>query len=119
MRKIFVFAIGTLFFVMLLVGCQEQQAQTSTENKRIRLVGAENLQLKHELRQCNNELKKIKNQLEESKKQFEKCQLETNTVISKAKGDISDTINFMIDEVKRLREENVRLETQIEALKKQ
>ena len=119
MRKIFVFAIGTIFFAMLFAGCEEQQIRSSADNKKSRLVGAENLQLKKEFQQCNNKLEKCSNKLEKCKNQLEECQLETETSIEKAKEGTDTLIEFVMNEMQKLAQENAELQEQIKELEKQ
>lgn len=112
MRKIFVFAIGTIFFVMLFAGCEQQQVQTSADSRKSRLVSAENIELKKQLQQCSNKLEKCENRLRE-------CQLETEASIKKTTEDADSLIRFVMDEMEKLMKENTELKSKVEKLEKQ
>jgi len=88
----------------LIAGCEQQQGLSGT--KKSRLVSAENIELKKQLRLCNEQIKKQQELLkEQSKENIE---------------DLIGTVFMQLaDENQKLRDENDALKAQLEELKKQ
>lgn len=110
MRKIFVFAIVILFVSILILGCEEQQT-AGAGDKRSRLVGVENLQLKKDLNSCNARIEKCQ-------KQLEKCRIDKEIELKKTEENSLSLTKFMMEENKKLSEENDKLKTRLKSLEK-
>jgi DNA repair exonuclease SbcCD ATPase subunit len=122
-RKAFVLVIGAT--VMLIGGCGGQQEPPNV--KKSRVIAAENMELRKQLEQRSKEIETLKERnSEEIKKQEEllaACQQEKETWKKKAQQNIRDQVKGVLDpvmeEISKLREENKRLQAQIEELQKQ
>lgn len=88
--------------LLLLVGCEEQNL-----TKKHRFIGAENVQLKKQLKQSNVKI-------EQQKQKLEKCQEESAT--ARGQGKCDEMIEFVFQ---TLGEENKELKSQIEQLTKE
>lgn len=109
--------------LMLTGGCGPQE-QPSV--KKSRAIAAENIELKKELDRLNEEIETLKAQhvkeLDEQKKLLAECLKEKETWQNKSRQNIRSQVKGVLDTVleenKKLREENARLKTQIEELQK-
>ncbi len=117
--KIFVLTVCVV--VMSIAGCGEQELPSV---KKSRLIAVENMQLKKELGQRNKEIERL-NELhnKESKKQeklLAKCVQEKESWKQKARQNVRNQVKDVFDAVMeqnaKLRDENEKLEAQIEKL---
>jgi len=97
-----VLAVGTVFVIMLIAGCEEQNLQNT---KRSRLVANEN--------------RLLKKQLKQTEKKLEQCLQEKKSMQEKAHEDALTPMTYVIGENQKLTEENEDLRAQIEQLKKE
>jgi hypothetical protein len=109
--------------IMLTAGC----GQPETPNvKKARAIAAENIELRKELNRRNNQLKTLKEQygeeLETQKKRLKTCLQEKEELKEKSRQNVRDQVKGVLDPVlednRKLREENTRLKAQIEELQK-
>ena len=112
-QKAIVLAVGVVFVIMLIAGCEEQSVSSSRMSK---LIAAENIELKEEIKQRDAAI-------EEQKKQLEKCQQENQIIAGQLRTNNEELMgqlfeNFGKDNL-RLRKENTKLKAQIEKLKKE
>ena len=112
-QKAIVLAVGVVFVIMLIAGCEEQSVSSSRMSK---LIAAENIELKEEIKQRDAAI-------EEQKKQLEKCQQDNKIMATRLKANNEELMgqvfeNFGKDNL-RLRKENTKLKAQIEKLKKE
>ena len=112
-QKAIVLAVGVVFVIMLIAGCEEQSVSSSRMSK---LIAAENIELKEEIKQRDAAI-------EEQKKQLEKCQQENKIMAIQLKANSEELMgqvfeNFGRDNA-RLRSENQELKTQIQKLQKE
>ena len=103
-KSVLVLIIAFVFSLMLNVGCQEEE-QNLSNDKRSRLIAAENLELKKDLEKCRTELKKQKQLFQSSQKEEKK--------------QSQDLLVDLMNLNSRLRRENKELKAQLEELKKQ
>jgi len=103
-KTILVSIIAFVFSLMLNAGCQEEE-QNLSNDKRSRLIAAENLELKQELEKCQTELK-------QQKQSFKSFQTEE-------KKQSEDMLVQLMNLNSKLRKENNELKAQLEELKKQ
>ena len=119
--KTFVLAAGTVV-IMLIAGCEKENAP---DTKRSRLIAAENMRLKEELKQRDTEIERLKElhnkEIKKQEKLLEKCLQEKNTWKEKAQQNIEEQVDKVLagvmEEYTKLREENKGLKAQIEQLK--
>ena len=114
-RKAFVLTAG-IVLLMLIAGCEEQnKPQSQSPGKKDRLVAAENIQLKKDLKQRDEEIKQQKmlldKYMEENRALREDAQKNTQTLL----GEI---MKSFAEENEKLRKENEELKAQIKELKK-
>jgi septal ring factor EnvC (AmiA/AmiB activator) len=110
--------------LMLTIGCGPQQPPNV---KKARAIAAENIELRKELNRRNNQIKTLKEQygeeIEAQKKKLKTCLQEKEELKEKSRQNIRDQVKGVLDPVleenKKLREENTRLKAQIEELQKQ
>ncbi len=123
-KMAFVLAIGFVV-TMLIAGCEEEQQLPNT--KKSRLIGAENIQLKKELKQRDREIERQKQlhkkEIEKQKLQLEKCLQEKKGLEEQLAGKFGDQIDELFKDVGgenlELREEIKNLKAQIEKLKEE
>jgi hypothetical protein len=110
--------------IMLIAGC----GQPETPNvKKARAIAAENIELRKELDRRNNEIETLKTQhgkeLAEQKKLLAECLKEKESLKEKSRQNIRSQVkgvlHTVLEENKKLRDENARLKAQIEELQKQ
>jgi hypothetical protein len=109
--------------IMLTVGCGPQQPPNV---KKARAIAAENIELRKELERRNNQIETLKEQygeeLEAQKKRLKTCLQEKEELKEKSRQNIRDQVKGVLDTVleenRKLREENTRLKAQIEVLQK-
>ncbi len=111
-QKAVVLAIGVIFVILLIAGCEEQSVPSSRVSK---LVAAENIELKEEINQRDAVI-------ERQKKQLEKCQQERETLAKQLQANTEELMGHLFENFgkdnQRLRKENTELKAQIEKLKK-
>lgn len=120
LKKIFILAIGLA--IMIGAGCQEKGRLTV---KKSRIIAAENIQLKDQLKQRELEIKRLKKQLEDEvkhqKELLAKClkqkEVLQNQLQQKIKEQLDDVLTAVIDKNTELREENESLRSEMEQLK--
>ncbi|MFC1794089.1 hypothetical protein ACFL3Q_10945 [Planctomycetota bacterium] len=121
--KTFVLVVGIA--VMLIGGCGGQNEPPSV--KKSRTIAAENIELRKELTQSSKEIEKLKEQyseeLNKQKKLLQTCLQEKEALKKKSQQNIRSQVKGVLDTVleenKKLSEENAKLKAQIEALQKQ
>jgi hypothetical protein len=109
--------------IVLTAGCGPQQPPNV---KKARAIAAENIELRKELERRDNQLKTLKEQygeeLEAQKKRLKTCLQEKEELKEKSRQNIRDQVKGVLDPVlednRKLREENTRLKAQIEELQK-
>ncbi len=122
LHKEFMVVIGIVF--VLIAGCVQQE---QTSMKMSRVIAAENMELKEELRQQDWEIKTLKEQYERQVKDLEETTVELKEQIKaleeKSKQNVRDQVEGVLDAVveqnAELRTENEQLKEDIEQLKKQ
>ena len=122
-RRAFILIVGIA--LMLIGGCVGQNEPPSV--KKSRTIAAENIELRKELTQSSKEIEKLKEQhgkeLNEQEKLLADCLQEKETLKKKSRQNIRSQVKGVLDTVleenKKLREENARLKAQIEKLQKQ
>ena len=119
-RKAFVLTV--VFAVMLTAGCGPQELPSV---KKSRAIAAENIELRKQLAQSGKEIEKLKEQhgreIDEQKKLLQTCLQEKEDWQNKSRQNIRSQVKGVLDTVleenKKLREENTRLRAQIEELR--
>jgi len=119
-HKEFIVVVGIV--LMLISGCTQQE---STSIKMSRLVAAENMKLKEELRQQDWEIETLKEQHEQQVKKLEEMITEYKGQIKvweeKSRQNVRDQVESVLDAVveqnAELRVENKQLREDIEKLK--
>ena len=119
------FVLVVIVAVMLIGGCGGQNEPPDV--KKSRVIAAENIELKKQLAQNSKEIEKLKDQhgeeLDEQKELLAECLQEKEAWQNKSRQNIRSQVKGVLDTVleenKKLREENTRLKSQIEELQKQ
>jgi len=119
--KSLVISIG--FGVLLIAGCGQKEAPSV---KQSRAIAAENMELQKQLDRSHARIENLKEQydeeLEKRQKLLEECQQEKDQWKAKSRQSVRDQAESLVDplmkEITRLRDENARLEAQIEELNK-
>ena len=91
-----------------------------------RVIAAENIELKKELEKSNKQVEMLKEQysgkIDEQREQLKKCLREKEELKQKSRQNVRDQVSSVLDTVmeenKKLREENTRLKAQVEKLQK-
>jgi len=127
--KTLVLAVGIIFSIMLIAGCEEEEkiSDTMTETpdaKRSRLIAVENVQLKQQIEELKDqharELQRQK-ELNDKERQRQQRQLDSCLQEKKIQDEISNKgiENYMQNIVGPISEENTKLREEIETLKAQ
>ncbi len=119
------FVLVVIVAVMLIGGCGGQNEPPDI--KKSKAIAAENIELKKQLAQSSKEIEKLKDQhvreLDEQKQLLQTCLQEKETWQNKSRQNIRSQVKGVLDTVleenKKLRDENTRLKAQIEELQKQ
>ena len=119
------FVLVVVVAVMLIGGCGGQNEPPGV--KKSKAIAAENIELKKQLAQSSKEIEKLKDQhgreLDEQKKLLQTCRQEKEVLKNKSQQNIRSQVKGVLDTVleenKKLRDENTRLKAQIEELQKQ
>ena len=102
---------------LVTIGCNESQTQSVKQN---RLIAAENMQLREELKQRDEVMEKLKDlnkkELEEKKTLLAAAQKEIETWKQRSKENIRDQVKDILD---TLIQENIDLRKEIRELKEQ
>jgi len=118
------FVLTLIFAVMLAAGCG---AQEPLSVKKCRVIAAENTELRKKLERRDKELEILKEdygkEVKEQKKMLQTCLREKEELKNKSQQNIRSQVKGVLDTVleenKKLREDNTRLKAQIEELQKQ
>lgn len=118
-REVFILVVSIA--VMLIGGCAGQEPPSV---KKSRTIAAENIELRKELAQSSKEIEKLKEQhskeIDEQKKLLQTCRQEKEAWKKKSRQNIRSQVKGVLDTVleenKKLREENNKLKAQIEEL---
>ena len=121
-RKAFVLIVSIA--VMMTAGCGPQEPPSV---KKSRTIAAENIELRKQLAQSSKEIEKLKEQhgkeIDEQKKLLAECLQEKEAWKNKSRQNIRSQVKGVLDTVlednKKLSDENTRLKAQIEELQKQ
>ena len=121
--KAFVLVVGIA--VMLIGGCGGQNEPPGV--KKSRAIAAENIELRKQLAQSSKEIEKLKEQhskeIDKQEKLLAECLQEKEDWKNKSRQNIRSQVKGVLDTVleenKKLSEENARLKAQIEELQKQ
>ena len=121
--KVFVIFVGVT--LMMIGGCGGQNEPPGV--KKSRVIAAENIALKKQLAQSGKEIEKLKEQhseeIDEQKILLAECLQEKETWQNKSRQNIRSQVKGVLDTVleenKKLSDENTRLKTQIQELQKQ
>ena len=119
------FVLIIVFAVVLIGGCGGQNEPPDV--KKSRAIAAENIELKKQLAQNSREISKLKGQhkqgINEQKQLLAECLKEKEIWKQKSQQNIRSQVKGVLDTVleenKKLRDENTRLKTQIKELQKQ
>ena len=119
------FVLVVIVAVMLIGGCGGQNEPPGV--KKSRTIAAENIELRKQLAQSSKETEKLKEQhseeINEQKELLQTCLQEKETLKKKSQQNIRSQVKGVLDTVleenKKLREQNAKLNTQIEELQKQ
>jgi len=111
--------------VVLIGGCGGQNEPPSV--KKSRTIAAENIELRKELDRRNEEIEKLivqhNKEIDEQKNLLQTCLQEKKDWQNKSRQNIRSQVKGVLDTVleenKKLRDENTRLKAQIEELQKQ
>ncbi|MHC4395972.1 MAG: hypothetical protein ACYS1A_10000 [Planctomycetota bacterium] len=108
-----ILAIGIVFVVMLIAGCEEQSLSNT---KKSRLIANENRQLKQQLARRDREIEKQKGLLA-------KCLVEKKNLLGLSDEKIENMMGGAFGNISKqnveLQQENKKLKAQIEELKNQ
>ena len=120
-KNAILFLLSAVFVltVILFAGCEESN---KFSDKRARLVGNENLQLKKQLAQKDAEIKGLNARIEELEDEVIKCEENTKASVkrvTKSVTSIMGTFGETSRKVDTLEVENAQLKEQIEQLKSQ
>ena len=110
--------------LMLTAGCGQPE---TTNIKKSRTIAAENIELRKELDRRNKEIEILKAQystkISEQREQLQKCLKEKEQLKEKSRQNVREQVSSVLDTVleenRKLREENSRLKAQIEELKEE
>ena len=119
------FVLVVIVAVMLIGGCGGQNEPPDV--KKSRAIAAENIELRKQLVQSSKEIKKLNEQhgreIDKQEKLLAECLQEKETWQNKSRQNIRSQVKGVLDTVleenKKLRDENTRLKAQIEELQKQ
>jgi DNA repair exonuclease SbcCD ATPase subunit len=109
--------------IMLSAGCQEEELQSDKKN---RVIAAENIQLKKEIKKRDETIKRLKKQHEKKLQQQEELldkYAKQKEALEKqlqqgVKNQIDDVLADLIEENAKLRDEIKKLEAELEELAK-
>jgi DNA repair exonuclease SbcCD ATPase subunit len=109
--------------IMLSAGCQEEKLQSDKKN---RVIAAENIQLKKEIKKRDEKIERLKKQHEKKLQQQEELldkYAKQKEALEKqlqkgVKNQIDDVLTNLIEENAKLRDEINRLEAELEELAK-
>jgi len=112
------------FVVMLSTGCGQPEPPSV---KKARAIAAENMELRKELQRLNKEIENIQarhgKELDEQEKLLAECLKEKEALKEKSRQNIRNQVKGVLDNVleenKKLREQNTKLKAQIKQLQKQ
>jgi len=111
LHKAIILVIGICFFIVLITGCEEQELS----DKKARLIATENIELKEQIKQLDKEIEKQKNLVKQ-------CEGDKEVLKGQLDGGMQDMMSGVLESIvqenKSLQEENAKLKTQIEQLKK-
>ena len=121
-RKTFILVV--CIAVMMTAGCGPQEPPSV---KKSRTIAAENIELRKQLAQSSKEIEKLKEQhskeIDKQKKLLLTCFQEKEAWKKKSRQNIRSQVKGVLDTVleenKKLRKENTKLNAQIEELQKQ
>jgi len=119
------FALVVIVALTLIGGCDGQNEPPGV--KKSRAIAAENIAIKKQLAQSGKEIEKLKirhvRELDEQEKLLAKCLQEKEDWQNKSRQNIRSQVKGVLDTVleenKKLRDENTRLKAQIKELQKQ
>jgi len=119
------FVLVIIIAVMLIGGCGGQNEPPGV--KKSRAIAAENIELRKQLAQSSKEIEKLKEQhskeIDKQEKLLAECLQEKEDWKNKSRQNIRSQVKGVLDTVleenKKLSEENARLKAQIEELQKQ
>lgn len=112
-QKAIILAVGVVFVIMLIEGCEEQSL---SDTKKHRLIAAQNRQLKEQLEQRDAEIGNRDAEIKKQKKLLEKCRQKKDALKTESKRNFQDQVNEVLNTVM---EENVKLRQEVESLKVQ
>jgi TolA-binding protein len=110
------------FALMLTGGCESQEP---TSFKKSRTIAAENIELRKELDRRNKKIETLKAQyskkIDEQREQLQKCLQGKEELREKSRQNVREQVSSVLDTVmeenRKLREENAQLKAQIEELR--
>jgi hypothetical protein len=115
-HKMLIVAVGIIFSIMLIAGCEEEETNASTSTsdaKRSRLIAIENAQLKKQI----EEMKRANaREINRQKTLLGKCEKEKADLEKMSSTGVE---SYMKDMLEPLAEENSKLQEEIKALKAQ
>jgi septal ring factor EnvC (AmiA/AmiB activator) len=114
--KVVLLAAGVAI-IILSVGCQEEKLPSE---KKSRIIAAENIQLKKELKQRDQEIEKLKKQHEKQVQQQQELLAEYKKQKEALEKQLQQNVKEQIEEVlANVIEENAKLREEIKKLKTQ
>ena len=115
-QKAFVLTV-VIVVTMLIAGCKKEGLSNT---KKSRLIAAENIQLKKQLRQCKEQIDEQKKAVkQQSPEQMENIMNELSKVISKESTTALQENEKLKAQVKELQREKDNLKAQIQQLEKE
>ena len=120
-QKAFVLAVG-IVVIMLIAGCDEEQNLSSTKSavKKHKLIAAENMRLKKELKQRDKEIERQKElhdkEIKQQQDSLAKCQLQKEALKKQLQQNIKEQVDKVLMAVM---EQNAKLQEEIKDLEAQ
>lgn len=116
------FVLGIIVLAILIAGCTQPEAQSV---KMSRIIAAENMQLKEELRKSDWEINNLKEQHQEQVNKLEKLIAEYKEQIRtwqeesrrNIRSQVKDVLDLVLEQNAKLKQENDSLKAQIGQLK--
>jgi hypothetical protein len=132
-HKTLVLTVGVLAVTLFIAGCQDEQKQTNTigNDKRSKLVAAENVALKRTIEeqklqhagQMQKQSRRHDKEMRQQKKRLDACQKENKLLEDMSKERVESymrsVLGPLVDENEKLRKENEALKVQVQNLKGQ
>ena len=106
LSRLVIAVVFCVWLVGFVCGCSEQN---TGDNSKFRLLAVENADLKEQLAACREEVTR-------QQELVTKCREDKKAAVDKARYDAESLSKFLIDENKKLAEENQKLKEKIDAI---